>query len=307
MSGTTTKMRYSMMIWGGAVIAVLAGCQSGPTGPIPSATAPLSGPSGPAGSFDVGGFKLDLTCRGTGSPTVVFESGAGDDRNSWTVYGQTPTFSRPHPSPNIADSFSVRTCVYTRYQQPDPGRSGPPATALRTGADSVRDLHTLLDVAAVPGPYLLVGHSLGGLLVVMYAATYPADVVGLVLLDPTLTTDTWLDGRPASERAAFAEVLAKGSDHIDIFATLEQAKLLVPHLPHVPVLLLAATRRPQLQPNESVELAEQYEAGRKIAERRFVDALPRGELLFVDAGHYVHVDAPQLVIDEVQRIVAMTR
>jgi pimeloyl-ACP methyl ester carboxylesterase len=267
------------------------------------------GPSGPAGSFDVGGYKLDLACRGTGSPTVVFESGENGDANSWTVYGQTATSSRPHPSPRIADSFSsVRTCVYTRYQPPAAGRGGGPATPLRTGADSVRDLHTLLDVASVPGPYVLVGHSLGGLLVVMYAATYPADVVGLVLLDPTLVTETWFDRRPASERAAFAEQRANSRDHIDIFATLEQAKLLVPGLPNVPVLLLAATRRPEPSPsNVSEEQIQQYEAARKLAERRFVDALPRGELLLVDTSHQVHRDAPQLVIDQVQRLVEMTR
>jgi pimeloyl-ACP methyl ester carboxylesterase len=305
MSGTITKMRHSMTVLGAAAVVVLAGCQSGSPGRAPSATTISTAPSGPAGAFDVGGHKLDLACRGTGSPTVFFENGGNDDWTTWTVYGQTPIRGRPQPSPRIADAFaSVRTCVYTRHLQ----RRGDPAPSipLRTGADSVRDLHTLLEVAAVPGPYLLVGHSLGGLFAVMYAGTYPADVVGLVLLDPTLTTDPWWDQLPAPERAEVASRLATSREHIDIFATLAQAKLLVPHVPNIPVLLLAATRQ-EPDPDLSSEQMNQYIAGSRMAERRFIEALPRGELRLVDTGHYVHRDAPQLVVDEIQRIVEKTR
>ena len=80
----------------------------------------------------------------------------------------------------------VRVCTYDRLNV---GRSDR-ATGRHTGADSVRDLHALLDAAAVPEPYLLVGFSFGGLLAIMYAGTYPDQVMGMVSLDGSLPPTT---------------------------------------------------------------------------------------------------------------------
>jgi pimeloyl-ACP methyl ester carboxylesterase len=288
MSGTATRVCHPMtMVWCVAMAVVLAGCQSGSAGPTPpgtstagsaaAATVPISG------LFDVGGHKLYLSCRGTGSPTIVFESGMENNHATWR---------------SIPYSLPSRTCVYARVNVSPSDR----VAARHTGADSVLELHTLLDVAAVPGPYLLVGHSFGGLLAVMYAGTYPADVVGLVLLDPTLPDSDEVDKLlPEADRAAFIAEIAKKTEKVDFFETLEQAKPLVAKIPDIPVLFLASTRQ------EGPVQAEKIVAAGRKAQQRFVDALPQGELRRVDTGHFIQQDAPQLVIDEVQRILDQTR
>lgn len=287
-----TKMRNLLIMIGGVALAVVsAGCQTA-TGPSPPDTAPASAAAdGPVGRFDVGGHQLSLTCRGVGSPTIVFENGLGDTRGTWSSVNTTESFR------------SARTCVYDRVNL---GGSDL-VSGRHTGADSVRDLHALLDVAGVPGHYLLVGHSFGGLLAVMYAGTYPADVVGLVLVDPTLpATDEIVKLFPESERPTFMRQAAKNPERVDYFETLEQAKVLVPKVPNVPVLLLSATRV-EVPPGWSVAQAEEISAASRKLEQRIVDVLSQGELRRVDSLHAIHWYEPQLVIDEVQRVLDKTR
>jgi pimeloyl-ACP methyl ester carboxylesterase len=103
---------------------------------------------------------------GTGSPTVILEAGLGGDHRDWAIV-----------QPEIART--TRVCSYDRsglgFSDDGPKRA--------SAREKVSDLHALLAAAGVPGPYVLVGHSYGGMLVHVYAATYAGDVVGLVLLD----------------------------------------------------------------------------------------------------------------------------
>jgi pimeloyl-ACP methyl ester carboxylesterase len=121
----------------------------------------------PGQMVDVGGHRLHINCTGTGSPTVVIEAGWGDSSVAWSSWVQP------------AAAQTTRVCTYDRagmaYSEPGP----LPRTADRLA----RELHTLLSGAGVPGPYVLVGHSLGGALVRVYAHDYPAEVAGLVLID----------------------------------------------------------------------------------------------------------------------------
>jgi pimeloyl-ACP methyl ester carboxylesterase len=113
------------------------------------------------------GRAMHIYCVGTGTPTVVLEAGAGDfGLSSW--YSVLPQLS----------SLS-RTCAYDRAGTgwSDPPRVPPMPTAI------VEDLHTLLAKSREPGPYLLVGHSLGGPIIRHYAVHHPGDVAGLVLVD----------------------------------------------------------------------------------------------------------------------------
>jgi pimeloyl-ACP methyl ester carboxylesterase len=103
-----------------------------------------------------------------------------------------------------AGSGFTRVCAYDRpgtvaplKDDVRPSRSDP-IPQPRTAPDAVVDLHTLLRAAGVPGPYVLAGHSLGGLFMRLYASTYPGDVVGLILVDPyserletLLTAERW--------------------------------------------------------------------------------------------------------------------
>lgn len=118
--------------------------------------------------IDVGGHQLHLDCVGSGGPTVVLEPGAGGTSASmgWIV-------------PAVASR--TRVCVYDRA-----GRGGSQSAARpQDGARVATDLHTLLHRAGVPGPYVLAGHSFGGLYVRIFAAHYPDEVAGLVLIDST--------------------------------------------------------------------------------------------------------------------------
>lgn len=128
----------------------------------------------PAGLFDVGGRRLYLACTGAaagnGGPTVVLEAGHGGDSTVWLGI-------------QSAVAPGSRVCAYDRANTP--GGTSDPAPLPRTAEDAVADLHALLAAAKVPGPYVLVGHSLGGLFVRLYAGRYPDEVAGLVLVDPS--------------------------------------------------------------------------------------------------------------------------
>lgn len=115
---------------------------------------------------DVGGYRLHLYCQGTGSPTVVMDGGAGHTGLYWSLV-----------QPEIAKS--VRTCVYDRAGYGWSEKSPQP----RSVNTMVSELHTLLSNANIAGPYVLVGHSLGGIIARQYAQSYPQDVVGMVLVD----------------------------------------------------------------------------------------------------------------------------
>ena len=117
---------------------------------------------------DVGPYRLHLECHGSRGPTVILEPGAG---------GSAATMGLIAP----AVARDSRVCVYDRA-----GRGwSDPAASPPDGAQIATDLHRLLARAHVPGPYVLAGHSFGGLYVRTYAAKYPDEVAGLVLVDST--------------------------------------------------------------------------------------------------------------------------
>jgi pimeloyl-ACP methyl ester carboxylesterase len=136
----------------------------------------------PGQLVDVGGFKMHINCTGQGSPTVVLAAGTADFSTTW-VYVQ----------PEVAKL--TRVCAYDRA-----GLGWSEASPLpRTAGTTVAELHALLVNAKIPGPYVLVGHSLGGLHMRLYAHNYPDEVVGLILVDSLHEDQFILD--PGSEKA----------------------------------------------------------------------------------------------------------
>ena len=120
----------------------------------------------PGQLIDVGGHRLYLYCTGSGSPTVVLESGASESSAYWGWIA--PAVAR-----------DTRVCAYDRA-----GRGfSEPASSPKDGVGAATDLHTLLERAHVAAPYVLVGHSSGGPYVQIFAARYPDQVAGMVLLD----------------------------------------------------------------------------------------------------------------------------
>jgi pimeloyl-ACP methyl ester carboxylesterase len=120
----------------------------------------------PGQLVDMGGYSMHLYCTGQGSPTVGLDSGLGDYWLSW--YKVQPQISQ-----------LTQVCSYDRaglgWSNPSPQN--------RTSKVFAQELHTLLQRASIPAPYVLVGHSLGGMNARVFVGLYPADVVGMILVD----------------------------------------------------------------------------------------------------------------------------
>ena len=135
-------------------------------------------PDPAAQMIDIGDRRIAFASRGQGSPTVVLETGLGAESGEWAaIVRGVQTFTR--------------VCRYDRA-----GRGASDcASSPRSALDMVDDLHRLLRTAEVSGPYVLVGHSFGGLLMRLYAHRYGGDVVGLVLVTRCTTISSTSSGR----------------------------------------------------------------------------------------------------------------
>src|SRR5215212_4460165 len=177
---------------------------------------------------DIGGRALFISCTGVGSPTVVLEAGSGNGADTWA--GVQPEVAR-----------FTRVCSYDRAGL---GQSDLAPKGVRTVQDSVGDLHALLTAAAIPGPIILVGHSVGGLIVRLYASQYPDDVAGAVLIDgmPPDLPASGLALLPAEERRETFTIMRglhpQDPEHLDIIASEVWVMAYPPAL--VPTIVLAA-------------------------------------------------------------------
>src|SRR5688500_12000258 len=164
---TSERSGRGCLWWFGASLATLLGLML--VGYIyePLAEAADAKTYPPPGQLvDVGGYRLHINCIGTGSPTVVIEAGLGDWSTGWGFV-----------QPEVAKT--TRVCTYDRA-----GWGWSDAGPLpRDAAQFAKELHTLLQEANVPGPYVMVGHSLGGAAVRIFVHDYASEVNGIVLID----------------------------------------------------------------------------------------------------------------------------
>ncbi|MGH8894633.1 MAG: alpha/beta fold hydrolase [Actinomycetes bacterium] len=156
----------------------------------------------PGQLVDVGGHKLHLYCAGSGSPTVVLEPGAGESSSAFD-------WIRP------VVAKDTRVCVYDRAGR---GWSEPADTA-QDAAQIAADLRDVLQRADIPGPYVLAGHSFGGLYVLTYAARYPGDVAGMALIDSTAPKPPPSEPPTSSELTARVSALLSSSARLGIGST----------------------------------------------------------------------------------------
>ena len=171
----------------------------------------------PGQLVDVDGYRLHINCTGTGSPTVVIDAGLGDWSTMWAWV-----------QPGVAKTTHV--CTYDRA-----GSGWSDAGPLpRNAGQFAKELHTLLHQANIPGPYVLVGHSLGGLPVQVFTDMYPSEVAGVVLIESmsprqfTQTpTDTTLQAGSQSHSFPILPPLAR----IGLVRLIARPLGLVPHLP----------------------------------------------------------------------------
>ena len=161
----------------------------------------------PGQLIDVGGHSLHLSCTGSGTPTVVLEPGAGGMSSSlgWIA----PAVAR-----------DTRVCVYDRA-----GRGWSEPADTQDGAQIATDLHTLLQRGHVPGPYVLAGHSFGGLYVLTFAARYPDEVAGMVLVDSTAPAAMATPGTPSPGHGGSSDGMSRVSALVSTAARLGLARL----------------------------------------------------------------------------------
>jgi pimeloyl-ACP methyl ester carboxylesterase len=248
-------------------------------------------PESPDGRrVDIGGRSLYLECAGEGSPTVVLEGGVAPD---WAAV-----------QPQVAGQ--IRVCSYDRPDAPQT-RSDP--TSDRTAQQVVDDLHALLTAAGEAGPYVLVGHSLGGLYVQLYAYQYPEEVAGLVLVDPT--PEEFTPRLVALLRSLGTPIPEQPSGPVTVEqVTMEQvreARAGGP-LPQVPLVVIShglsasAEERPPGWP------VEQEEALFRQLHEELVASVPGARHVIAEAStHNVHQEQPDLVIAAITDVVDAAR
>jgi pimeloyl-ACP methyl ester carboxylesterase len=252
----------------------------------------LAPPYAAAGKgVDFGPRSLYIDCRGSGSPTVVLEAGSGSDSGTWSAV-------------HDALATTTRTCAYDRA-----GRGRSDDRGRHTLADAIADLRALLAAAGEQGPYIAVGHSLGGAYARVFAGTDGAGVVGLVLVDafnPDLESD-WIHPllgtlRPEYEtRLDGLRAQVSAVDGLDWSASEQQIRATA--LAGLPIEVLVAPRgEPRLDEASNAAIARAW--------REAFESLSPGHVMHTvawGAGHDIQIDRPDLVIEATRRLIALNR
>ena len=252
---------------------------------------------------DIGRYRLHLKCTGEGSPTVVLEAGLGGSSDGWVKV-----------MPEVAKL--TRVCAYDR---PGEGKSDSARRRLtrigsrtyielRNGEDVVRDLHKLLANANETGPYVIVGHSLGGLYSILFASTYRKSVVGMVLEDSShpdqLIQKTRIVGAEAAKYDH--DSLMQNEEGADIDAVF--AEVTASHW-HTDIPLYVLCRGPHAPSNDRPQaLTDQLDEAHVLQERDLASRSPLGKFLVAEkSGHFIHRDQPDLVIQAIRSVVESAR
>ncbi len=255
---------------------------------------------------DVGGHKLQISCLGEGSPTVIIESGFGGPAVGDFYWANIVL--------RVAANNKNRICAYDRAGL---GSSDPIPTESRTSQDVVNDLHALLTNANITPPYILVGHSLGGFHVRLYTDQYPDEVAGMVLIDSshpnqfaeflaTLPPETPNEAESLKELRDNLNNLdtTDNPEKFNIEASIAQLQNLR-SLGDLPLIVL--TQRPTCH-FESALLKDISDQLRDIWQNLQVDLSSLSSnsthIIATRACHDIQVDEPQLVIDAILKIVS---
>ncbi len=304
------------------LVAALAGACSSPTPTGASQTTTGSAAGATTGGrsngdfaarVTVGGRQVYLECHGSGSPTVVLQTGYGNAGDIWS----TATAHPPAVAPGLATTN--RVCVYDRpgttrslddagnpLSSAEPGRSDQ-VPMPRTAAAVVTEWHDVLATAEVPGPYLLVGHSIGGLFTVLYARTFPDQVAGMVLID---TTPPAMASLLPPKALSLLEASLKSPSPIpgypyeaydldDVLSSIDAAPALRP----APATLLFAGQFQQVSDAAAQEFIKDVAVVQDQARAEFAASIPGATTSLVpDATHYIQVERPDAVIEAVRAV-----
>ena len=283
------------------------------------------GNGGPVGRrVDIGGRGLHLVCVGSGFPTVVFESGAADGFYTWWLV-QNELRS------------TVRTCSYDRagfgWSDPTPSRSM---------AGYVDDLHELLHRAGEKPPFIMVGHSMGGSLVQRYYWRYPAEVRGIVAVDPlnaessvapfpemaeavkthrarrTKEMEQWRANNSWPVQDFPSELPRELRDRLIARSTTPawwEARFAEGALPDLDLAMTAEQRRINVPltvitatkwskpPGWSDETMARYRKRWRDAHDEIASRSPKSRMVKTETGHEVPMEAPKLIADEIRKMI----
>jgi pimeloyl-ACP methyl ester carboxylesterase len=257
---------------------------------------------------DIGSHRLHMHVEGEGSVAVIIDVGLGDQSNNWRT-----VLTR------IAQVARVVTYDRAGYGQSEMG------PLPRSSERVAEELKKLLEAASIPGPYILVGHSLGGLNMQVYAGKYPADAAGMVLLDPpplswllddsypelkamaeqmTEQWETAADQMEQSEneadkaQAMFLRIVA--SEHREMFGSSAKAGAAITNFGDIPLIVIASGRTNPM----FGDVAEEYQAFWVEQSRVLASKSSRGKfLLLEESSHNIYADEPEQVIEAILSLV----
>ena len=241
------------------------------------------------------GRKSELFYRYSykGSPTVVFISGLGDGSESWDW---------------IQKEIAV-TASTLAYDRRGTGKS-PAVTTPRSCRELVLELQGLLEALAVQPPYILVGHSFGGLIARLYAAYYPQDTSALVLVDAAAefkeaAFDKILPEQLRQENTAYLENPLLNSEKIDKLLSYRQvAEASLGEPASIPLSVITRglpDRQVADWPAGEILKAEQRQQAGFL--RLSTAARQR---IARNSGHYIHCDEPEIVVEEIKHTIELT-
>jgi pimeloyl-ACP methyl ester carboxylesterase len=279
----------------------------------------------PGQLVDVGPYEMHIYCIGSGSPAVILDSGMGDTYVSWQkVQPQIARFTQVCSYDRAGIGFSY----YTRHPS--------------TSKDFAQELHILLHNAGVPPPYVLVGHSMGGFDVRLYASLYPGEAAGMILVDsshpqqqkrlPPAINDldaTWLReqeffeftmpfgiprllgfcGNDAAVRAVDCNFHSVRESVAELKAVSESAAQTAAtgSLGDMPLVVLSHDPdTPQLDlPEDLVKPAN--DAWQQMQEELTRLSTRGKQIIAKNSGHYIQLDRPDLVVEAVRSVVGQAR
>jgi pimeloyl-ACP methyl ester carboxylesterase len=254
--------------------------------------------------FDIGGYALHMKCVGTGEPTVLIDAGMGEppiESGSWS---------------KVVDQVSgtMRTCIYDRAGL---GTSEPARHLPRTSQDIVLDLKKLVTQARIDGPLILVGHSIGGMNLILYSKLYPENIRGIVLVDSSHPDQwgNWLDILPPqspTEPSSIAEARKflqrsisdpnSNSERIDLALSAKQAKA-VGSLGSIPIVVLTHSPKWKMVPDLPDHILEKLEAETQSLQKDLLKLSSHSSQRVSDsAGHYIQTDDPALVVSAIDSL-----
>ncbi|WP_396602607.1 alpha/beta fold hydrolase [Algibacter sp. R77976] len=236
---------------------------------------------------DIKDNSVNFNRKGTGSPVVVFESGLGESLKGWS---------------QIQDSIS-KIASTVSYDRLGLGESSP--TEKPRNIDNLAsELNDFLEDNKIDGPYVLVGHSLGGFIIRKFQDLYPEKVLGLVFVDPS--HENLMKRILATKTEAEADMITKGmqgfyatksiaiQNEFKEISNMEKEMKTIDFPMDIPITLIASYQipPPPFKP-EDIKI-------KKVLFNNWIDDKPKAKLIStLNSGHYIHYSEPTIVINAI--------